>query len=490
MAAGRADTMVGDLSSVAAGPCGGGVDGGLRRLDRRALLRQRLDSGEARLHPCSFPQRELWETSPLAVADPANHICGFVEIKGRITFKEAEMAMQRVADRQEAMRISFLPGKDRVLQMIRASGRALLGYRELSSSEAQPEALEDFLKEGYRLPFDLMQGPLYRVDLLRRAVNDHILMFSFHHAIADGWSLGVFVQDVCTAYVMGLSGFRKAVAVGVGRSNTLPPLQQSYSEWVAAERAFWQPAELEPRADFWKSQLAGHRRIWSALEGTETASGPHQRLISHFPAELANAARALARRSGATLFSTLLAAFQVALSRWTGAQDILVGTPVANRTKQAMNETMGYFAGIVPLRNRVEPERSFSAGLRALHQTTVDCFANAMPFAELARALGDAGEPGHNPIFEVRFALQNHPVPDVALPGLSAKVRMRSTGTARFHLACEITEEAEQLEVVWLFRPKIFPEAEVKNLGRIFQNLLAAACRSPETRIAALTHEL
>jgi hypothetical protein len=465
--------------------------------DKRALLRQRLESGQIRVNPLTFPQRELWETSPVAVADPANHICGFVEIKGRITFKEAEMAIQRVVDRQEAMRISFLTGKDRVSQIIRANGQASLGYRELSSVEARTEALEELMKETCRLPFDLVQGPLYRVQMLRRAANDHILVFSIHHAIADGWSLGVFVQDLCTAYVMGLSGVRKAVAVGVmGLSNHLnltrnrnhlPPVPQTYSEWAAAERAFWQPAELDRRAAFWKSQLAGHRRIWSAIEGPETASGAHQRVISHFPAELANAARELARRSGTTLFSTLLAAFQVALSRWTGAQDILVGTPVANRTKQAMHETMGYFAGIVPLRGLVEPERSFSAGLRALHQTAVDCFANAMPFAELARALGDAGAPGHNPIFEVRFALQNHPIPDVDLPGLSAKLRMRSTGTARFHLACEITEEAEQLEVVWLFRPKLFPESEVENLGRIYQNLLAGACRSPETRIANLT---
>jgi hypothetical protein len=336
-----------------------------------------------------------------------------------------------------------------------------------------------------------MQGPLYRADMLRRAANDHLLVFSIHHAIADGWSLGVFVQDLCTAYVSGLSGVRKAVAVGVmGLSNTLPPVPLTYSEWAAAERAFWQPAELELRAVFWKSQLAGYRRIWNALEGPDTSSGAHQRMISHFPAELAKAARELARRSQATLFSTLLAAFQVALSRWTGARDILVGTPVANRTKQAVNETMGYFAGIVPLRSTVEPERSFSSALRAVHQTTVDCFVNAMPFVELARALGDTGAPGHNPIFEVRFALQNHPIPDVELPGLSAKLRMRSTGTARFHLACEITEEANQLEVVWLFRPKLFPEAEVQNLGRIFQNLLASACRSPESRINALAHEL
>src|SRR5688572_26076268 len=101
--------------------------------DKRALLRQRLESGEARFHPTTFPQRELWEASPVAVADPANHICGFVEIKGRITFEEAEMALKRVADRQEAMRISFLPGKERVVQMIRANGGASLGYRELSS---------------------------------------------------------------------------------------------------------------------------------------------------------------------------------------------------------------------------------------------------------------------------------------------------------------------------------------------------------------------
>src|SRR6266403_3460315 len=129
--------------------------------DKRALLRQRLESGEARLHPITFPQRELWETSPVVVADPANHICGFVEIKGRLSFKEAEIAIQRVVDRQEALRISFLPGKERVVQMIRASGRASLGYRELSSLEARPDALEELMKETFRSPFDLVQGPLY-----------------------------------------------------------------------------------------------------------------------------------------------------------------------------------------------------------------------------------------------------------------------------------------------------------------------------------------
>src|SRR6185295_11010920 len=115
--------------------------------DKRALLKQRLESGEARLHPITFPQRELWEMSPVTVADPANHICAFVEIKGRITFKEVETAIQRVVDRQEAMRISFLPGKERCLQTIWASRRVLLGYRELSCTEVRPDALKELMKE-------------------------------------------------------------------------------------------------------------------------------------------------------------------------------------------------------------------------------------------------------------------------------------------------------------------------------------------------------
>ena len=448
--------------------------------DKRALLKQRLESGQIRLQPLTFPQRELWEASPVPVADMANHICCLIEARGKVTADDARASVQQVVDRQEALRVSFLPGKDRPLQMIRETGTANFSARELSPAQSTPEAVEEIAHEIFCEPFDLLQGPLYRVVLLSRAVDDHVIVFAVHHSVADGWTLGVFVQELCVAYYQRLRGAREP----------LPVVSLTYTAWGAAERAFWQPAELERRAAFWKTQLADSRRLWGDLEGPATASGAPQRMITHFPPELANASRELARRSGTTLFSTLLAAFQVALAHWTGAEDIVVGTPVANRTRQAANETMGYFAGIVPLRGRVDPTQTFSASLRAMHETTLDCFANAMPFAELAQALGDPGTPGHNPVFEVRFALQNHPIPDVALPGLSAKLRMRSTGTARFHIACEITEEDGPLEVVWLFRPALFPQTEVENLGRMFQNVLTSVCRSPEIRIAELTNSL
>jgi non-ribosomal peptide synthetase component F len=196
--------------------------------------------------------------------------------------------------------------------------------------------------------------------------------------------------------------------------------------------------------------------------------------------------RDLARRHGATLFSTLLAAFQITLSKWTGADDILVGTPVANRNKQAVRETMGYFSGLVPLRGQIDRARSFSASLRAVHAATVDSFANAMPFAELVQALGDPVSPGRNPVFEVRFALQNHPVPDVEVPGLSFQLKMRSTGTARFSLGCEINEQGDALEVAWLFRQNHFCPDEIQTLGRMYLAALAGVCRSPEIRACDL----
>jgi non-ribosomal peptide synthetase component F len=186
------------------------------------------------------------------------------------------------------------------------------------------------------------------------------------------------------------------------------------------------------------------------------------------------------------LFSTLLAGFQIAFCEWTGCDDLIVGTPIANRTRQTARETMGYCSGIVPLRWQTDRSRIAVDHLRAGHEQTIDCFANAIPFAELVSALGEKAQPGYNPVFEVRFALQNHPMPEFTLPTLSARLSMRSTGTPRFQLACEITEAGEALEVAWLFRETLFSLRDIQSLDGIFQRVLAGICRSPESRISEL----
>jgi Condensation domain len=443
--------------------------------DKRARFKEWLQSGEARLHPLTFSQRELWETSPAPPADVSNHICCVINVRGLISPEDCVASLQRVINRQEVLRLSFLPGKNGPVQLIRNRSEPVMRFRDVPS-DIPPQDIEELALQTFYEPFDLIQGPLYRVEIIRRAPDDQIMVFAIHHAIADGWTLGVFVEDLSAAYVLQRTG----------ATNGLPPVPTSYSAWGAAERATWASAGLEPRTAFWKSRLTGIRRLWTIPDGSRVALVP-QKFVSELPAEITSAVREVGRRHGATLFSALLAAFQITLSRWTGENDIVVGTPVANRTRPDVRETMGYFSGIVPLRGQVERDRPFAEYVRIVHQTTVDSFANAMPFAELVEAVGEHPSPTRNPIFQVRFALQNHPVPDVEIRGLSLKLRMRSTGTPRFDLGCEITERDDTLEVVWLFRENLFSKQEIEELGRLFQSVVENSCRLPERRTAALT---
>lgn len=284
--------------------------------EKRARLKRWLETGEASLHPLTFPQRELRETTAIPVGDPANHICCLIHVRGLLIPRECEAALRRVVERQEVLRLSLIPGKERPLQMVRKRVEPNLHFRDLSPAEGQPEAVEALARELFHQPFDLVQGPLYRATFLRRSTDDQVLVFAIHHAIADGWTLGVFVRELFGAYMAGM----------MGESGPLPPVPLSYTAWGVAERAFWQPAEIESRASFWKGTLAGSRRLWTP----PAAPGVLERWVSHIPAELGTALREVARRSGATLFSTLLAGFQVTLSQWTGAEDIVVGTPAAN----------------------------------------------------------------------------------------------------------------------------------------------------------------
>jgi hypothetical protein len=266
--------------------------------DQRVRLKQWIDSGEAQLHPLAFPQRELWEVSPVSIEDNANHICCLIDVHGLLTERECRAAIQRVVDRQEVLRLSILPGKERPLQMIRRNCGINFDFREVASSDAGPDGIEELATEIFRAPFDLVQGPLYRAADLRRATNHHVLVFAIHHAIADGWSLGVLVQDLFAAYI----------EVVMGSSEALPPVAQTYSAWGAAERAFWKPEILEQRIEFWRAKLASPRRMWNP----PIVPGPPTRWLSTIPAGLTNETRELARRTGVTFFSALFGAFQ----RW------------------------------------------------------------------------------------------------------------------------------------------------------------------------------
>ena len=189
--------------------------------DKRARLKQWLESGQATLSPLTLPQRELWEASPVPVGDPSNHICCFIKVKGAIVPDDCRTAVQRVVERQEVLRLSFLPGKERQLQMVRSNGEANIQFREIRGAEAEPAAIEEAAATVFAEPFDLVQGPLYRVDVLSSSAEEHVMVLAIHHAIADGWSLGLFIRDLCGAYLQERMGLHEP----------LPPLALSYTAW-------------------------------------------------------------------------------------------------------------------------------------------------------------------------------------------------------------------------------------------------------------------
>src|ERR1700740_1004784 len=197
--------------------------------EKRTALKELLASGKVVLQPLTLPQRELWETSPVPVTDVANHICCLINVRGVLTPEACEDALRRVGERQDVLRLSFLPGKAGPVQMIRRTAESNLQYRPLPDGLIRNEAVEEAAHEVFSKPLDLVRGPLYRAEVLRLSADVHVIVLAIHHAIADGWTLGVFVEDLCASYIMRI----------IRPQERLPDVPQTYTAWGAAERAFW-----------------------------------------------------------------------------------------------------------------------------------------------------------------------------------------------------------------------------------------------------------
>ena len=440
----------------------------------RARLEELLAGGQARLVPLTFPQRELWETGAVPSADPSNNICALLEIRGPLTPELCREALGMVIARQEALRTTILPGKTRPVQLVRAAGEPVLTEAQLPSGGIGEEAVLSVLAPHFAQPFDLVAGPLHRLIMVPCGPDHCFLGMVIHHSISDGWALTTFVEDFMTGCIAAWRRSGKDMTRLQGLSDTLVPPPMTYSQWGAAERAQWTEKELAARAARWRARLQGAGLFFDAAH--PVGGEPIVRWEVKIPAHTAEAVRALTRRVGATPFAALGTAFRLALHRWKGKSDVVLGTPVAGRSKPAVRETIGYFSEIVPLRYRVDPARSLGDLIPRVHEEALEDFAGAMPFAELAAAVesGDRRRSRHA-VYDVRFAVQNHPFPDIVVPGVSSRFRNLSSGTSRFDLACEITGDSGEMDLVWLRRESVVGESDVRELDAIFREILAGA---------------
>ena len=363
--------------------------------------------------PASFAQQRLWFLDQLEPGRASYHIPAAVKLVGRLDIPALERALNEVVRRHEALRTTLVADGGVPRQVIAARLELPLTVYDLSSFPADERDLlaQNRIDEEAERPFDLARGPLVRAGLLRLSEREHIAMVTMHHAISDGWSIGILIRELSALYQSFLLG--RAVSAPRARRSSTPTTRSGSG---AGSRAQSSRAQL----DYWTKQLAGvsdlelptdrPRPPLSSQRGDERSTT--------LPKATLEAVRALGRHEGATLYMTLLAAFQVLLSRYSGQDDIAVGTPVAGRTRPELEGLIGLFVNTLVLRGDLSGDPGFRELLRRIRRTAIEAFTHQeLPFDKLVTAADHDRDASRTPLFQVMFALQNVPLPALQAPG-------------------------------------------------------------------------
>jgi amino acid adenylation domain-containing protein len=451
--------------------------------DKRALLAQLLreKTQKVKQAPLSFAQERMWFLYQWNPASAAFNMPGAVRLSGEVDTEALRRALQELVRRHETLRTTFTDQDGRLLQVIAPTLElplSLVDLRDIPEAQREQRARERITAEA-RQPFDLTRGPLLRAALLRLTGREHVLLLCMHHIISDGWSLGVLVRELAALY----SAFVQ------GQPSPLPALPLQYAEFASWQREWLQGEVLETQLSWWRERLDANAILELPTDRPRpTALSPHgARQTVMMPPALTQALKSLGQREGKTLFVTLLSAFEVLLHRYTGQEDLVVGTPIAGRTRSELEGMIGLFINTLALRTSLSGRPSFRELMGRIHQTTVDAFAHQdLPFEQLVDALKPERRLSHSPLFQVMFILQNAPMPPLQAPGLMMEFQQPETGTAKFDLTLIATEVPEGLRVVAEYSTDLFESGTISRLLEHYQTLLSGIAADPDQPISTL----
>jgi hypothetical protein len=335
------------------------------------------------------------------------------------------------------------------------------------------------LQEALR-PFNLRTGPLMRAQLWRLEETEHVLLLNMHHVVSDRWSMGILAEELAMLYA----------AFTEGKPSPLPELNLQYADYAVWQRQWLRGDALSRSLDYFRSRLAGAppvlelptdrpRPAVQTYRGTSVA-----RLL---PKKLVAGLVALSQSEGCTLFMTLLAAFQTLLGRYTGQEDIVVGSPIANRSYAEIEPLIGFFVNTLALRCDLSGDPPFREVLQRVRESALGAYAHQdIPFEKLVEELHPERSLSHNPIFQVLFALQNVPLQALELPGLRLERVPLYTGTSMFDMSWFAIEVADGVLVRAEYNTDLFDESTIARTLGHFQTLLEGAVANPEQRIGNL----
>lgn len=435
------------------------------------------------LFPSSFPQQRLWFVERLEQAGAAYSMPWALHLAGELDVAALWGAVVRLVERHEALRTTFVEAEGVPLQAVAEHLDVPLPLVDLAAIE--PERREPVCRVLLRAEsarrFELDRGPLFRVLLVRLAAAEHVLFVDLHHLIADGWSLRVLWQDLALLYRSHLEGVAPA----------LRPLPIQYGDFAEAQRRWLRGEVLEAQLEHWREALAGAPTLLEL-----PSDRPRPRVQTFAGARAGRRLRsasietleALSRREGTTLFVVLLAAFGALLHRFTGQRDLLVGAPVANRNRVETEPLIGLFVNTLPLRMRPSGDLRFRDLVGQVRESTLETLARSeVPFEKIVEELSPARSLGHNPVFQVVFALDTEPPAVRALAGVRVCEVEIEPRTVKFDLALAVTCTADGgFHAAIQYRTALFDRWRIERMLDQYECLLAVAAASPAERLAKL----
>ncbi|MBE1162009.1 non-ribosomal peptide synthase/polyketide synthase [Dyella acidiphila] len=431
--------------------------------------------GRDRPLPLSFAQQRLWFLDQFESRRGIYNIPAAVRLRGSLEVAALERTLNEIVRRHESLRTSFVLVGDEPVQVIAPA--LSLPLEVIDLDETQARAL---MQEEVSQAFDLATGPLIRFRLIRLAAQEHILLFTVHHIVSDGWSMGVVVREVAALYPAFMQG----------QPSPLPELPIHYADFAHWQRQWLRGEVLERQRRYWKQRLAGSPGLLPLPTDRPRPSSPSHAGASvpfAVPAVLVSRLHALGSSTQSTLFMVLCAAFNVLLARYADQTDICIGTPIANRHRGDIEELIGFFVNTLVLRTEVDLGGDFHTLLQQVRQHTLDAYAHQdVPFEQLVEVLQPERNTSYTPLFQVMLALHNTPLDELALPGLAMSAVESETVTAKFDLSLSLLESRDGLQGHFEYSTDLFDAGTIERMRDHFARLLQAIVAEPQAPVGDL----
>ncbi len=430
--------------------------------------------------PVTFAQQRLWFLDQLQPDSASYNVAWSIQIKGQLEVQALERSLSEIVRRHEILRTVFAEEHGEAVQKVCAARCVPMPVVDLRSHVKAADEAQAMAAREAQQPLDLKNGPLVRARLLQLAEDEHVLLLTLHHIIFDGWSRRIFVQELASLY----EAFRD------GKPSPLAELPLQYADYAVWQRRHFQGKNLDKQLTYWKTQLAG------APASLDLPTDRPRPAVQSFrgavkslalPLELTERLNHMSRQHNVTPFMVLLAAFQTLLSRYSGQEDILVGTPIANRNRAEIEGLIGFFANTLVLRTKIPASMPFGDLLSRVKESALGAYAHQdIPFEKLVEELRPERSLSHNPLFQVLFSLQNAPRQAFELAGLQLKPLEVAGSTAKFDLSLFLVETPSGLRGRMEYNTDLYDEATIGRMLEHYQVLLEAAVANPALPVSEL----